>query len=169
MKGKVTCGQLIKKQRTRLECSQEALATHLGVSVKFVSLVERGERGLPVEHFQNISEFLEIPMGELIRAKVYDEDTKLRIRQIQQELFFGCEDEVSKAISLNQVKEYRVQEIDELVKFLNFQLEDYKAQIKAAQIHKKTIERQISILIEEKEELGFGQSQMNLEAYHGQN
>lgn len=161
MKKKKTVGQLIREKRKETDCSQEAIAEALGVSIKFISLVERGERQLSVEHFPKLANFLEIPLKTLFQSKLYDEKTQERLRSIRQDLE-NESDEVKRALDLNRIRDLRKKELDELIKFLEFQRQDYIAQIKTGTIEKQRVEAQIALLVEEKELLGFGQLQMKL-------
>jgi transcriptional regulator with XRE-family HTH domain len=161
MREKVTVGQLIRAKRLEIGCSQEAVAEHLGLSTKFISYVENGERYLKVDHLQKLSEFLEIPMKDFILAKVFEENIQLKLKKLRSELQ-GKDDEVQKAIDLARVKELRAIEIEDLLRFLEYQRQDYEAQIKSGLIHKKRVERQMDLLTEERELLGFGQLQFKI-------
>jgi transcriptional regulator with XRE-family HTH domain len=160
----LSVGALIKEKRQAMECSQEAIATEIGVSIKFISLVENGERQLSVEHFPKIAQFLEIPLKELFNAKLFDEKTQTELRRIRKELIGGDSDQVGNAIRLNTLKELRSKEIDEMLKFLEVQRQDFIAQIKIGTIEKTRVDAQIKLLSEEKQALGFGQMQLSLEA-----
>ena len=103
MKKKKTVAQLVKEHRKLADCSQEAIAVELGVSIKFVSLVENGERQLPVEHIPKLSKFLEIPIKELFRAKMYDQKIHDEMKRVRKELMNGA-DEIKTAIDLNKIK-----------------------------------------------------------------
>lgn len=157
MREKLTVGQLIRRKRKSLGCSQEAIAEHLGVSIKFISLVEAGERQLVVDHFQKVSEFLGIPLKDFLIAKVFDEQIQIKMKKLRKELLDSGTDEVQKAIELAKVKELRAREICDLLRYYEMQKEEYTAQIKAATAHRTSIERQMQLLNEEKHLLGFGQ------------
>ncbi len=156
MREKVTVGQLIRRKRKEIGCSQEAIAEHLGLSIKFISFVENGERHLKVDYLSKLSEFLDIPMKDFITAKVFDEQIQLKIKKLRTELE-GSEHEVEKAIELAKVKELRAIEITDLIRFLEYQNQEYEAQVKTGLIHKKRIRKQIDLLIQERELLGYGQ------------
>lgn len=162
MKKNKSVGQLLKEKRLELECSQEAVATEIGVSIKFISLVENGERQLSVNHFPKVANFLGIEIKDLFNSKLYDEKSQSEMRRIKRELSESMNDQVGNAIRLNNAKEFRVKEIDELIRFLEMSREDYSAQIKINTINKTKVENQIKLLNEEKEVLGFGQLQMEV-------
>lgn len=71
-------GTLIRSKRKLRGYSQESVAVHIGVSTKFVSLVENGERSLPTVYFFEVSRFLGILLGDMIEARVFDEFKKLQ-------------------------------------------------------------------------------------------
>jgi transcriptional regulator with XRE-family HTH domain len=162
MKDRLTVGQLIKKKRTAIGCSQEAVGAHLGLSIKFISLVENGERHLKVDYMKKVSEFLDIPMKDFITAKVFDEQIQIKIKKLRSELDGGPLDEVQKAIELAKIKELRAMEIEDLLRFLEYQSQEYEAQIKTGLVHKKRVKRQMDLLIEEKQLLGFGQLSLDV-------
>lgn len=157
MREKLTVGQIIRQKRQALGCSQEAIAEHLGVSIKFISLMEAGKRQVMVKHFQKIAEFLQIPMSDMITAKVFDEEIHLKMKKLRRELMDGEHDEVQKAIELAKVKELRAREICDLLRYFEVQLQEYNAEIKAASAHRQRLKKQMQILNEEKSLLGFGQ------------
>lgn len=156
-------GDLIRSKRNEMECSQEAVAEYIGVSIKFISLVENGERQLAVEHFPKVANFLEIPLKELFNAKLFDQKTQHELKRIKRELINESGDEVSKAIRMKSLKELRVKEIDELLKYLGVQRQDFIAQVKIGSIEKTRLDNQIRLLSEEKEALGFGQMTLDVE------
>jgi len=157
VKAKKSVSELIRSTRKAQEISQEAIAEALGVSIKFISLVENEERQLAVEHFPKLAEFLEIPLKELFNAKLFDDKTISEYRKIRKELLDPESDQVGKAIRLKSIKKMRVKEIDEIVKFLEIQKQEAIAQAKIGTIEKCRIEKQIQLLTEEKKSLGFGQ------------
>lgn len=163
MKRRLSVGELIRAKRQEQECSQEAVAMSIGVSIRFISLIENGDRQLPLNHFQAVAQFLDIPLKELFNAKMLDEENNAKMRKMRKELNSEG-DQVSRAIQLHRMKEMRAKEIDEFLRFLEMQRQEHIAQIKISGIEKQRIEAQIKILNEEKELLGFGQLEMKLEA-----
>lgn len=161
MKTKKTVGQIIREKRKEIHCSQEAIAEALGVSIKFISLVENGERQLSVTHFTELSKFLDIPVKTLFESKLQEDKTHDSLRKIKKDLEGGG-NQVKNAIEMNRIRDFRVREIEELIKFLKFQRQHYICQIKTGTIEKQRVESQIALLIEEKELLGFGQLQMKI-------
>lgn len=153
---KQTVGQLIRQRRQSLECSQEAVATAIGVSIKFISYVENGERQMPVEHFPKIAEFLGLSLKELFAAKVTGDKLADNLRRCRNELK-GSTDQVKERIKLNRIKEFRNQEIKETMRVLESQRQYYKTHIETFVSEAKKLEKQIKELSQEQELLGFGQ------------
>lgn len=60
-----TLGRSIKLCRTNQGLSQEGLAKKIKVSPSYISLIEKGERDLPISTAEKIAEALGIPMSLL--------------------------------------------------------------------------------------------------------
>jgi transcriptional regulator with XRE-family HTH domain len=61
---RIRAARLSSRQRT---LTQEKLAERAGISVSFLSMIERGERSAHVETLAKISDALRIPLAELFR------------------------------------------------------------------------------------------------------
>jgi len=57
----------LKKTRTKKKLSQDALATKAGVSVSYVSMLERGQRSPPLDTLESLAKALEVPATALLR------------------------------------------------------------------------------------------------------
>lgn len=72
MEIKTAIGQGIRRERERLNLSQEKLAELSGLDRTYISSIERGNRNISLEAFYHISKALKLSMTELIQ-KVEDE------------------------------------------------------------------------------------------------
>ena len=59
-------GKKIRKTRKAIGLSQEALAYESGLDRAYVGKIERGEKNITVVKLLQISDALEVPMGDLI-------------------------------------------------------------------------------------------------------
>lgn len=153
-------GQVLREARENIGASQESLSFHIGTSIKFVSMVETGERKLPLAYFPAVSEFLNLDLKKLFKAKLKEEMRDKKIKQMKRDL--ENSDEVTSKIELSCLKKMRSDEIDELIRFYNLKLQDHLAELKSHTAHRDRIRKQIEILTEEKELLGFGQMRLKL-------
>lgn len=160
MSKKKTLGRIIREKRQVLDCSQEAVAAALGVSIKFISLVENGERQLSCDHFPRLSEFLEIPLKVLFQAKFSEDNSQNEIRRIRKELSESS-GEVQRAIDFNRIRDVRIAEIEEKIKFLEMKRQNFISKIRIAYVERQQVENQIQTLTDEKTLLGFGQLEMS--------
>ena len=63
-------GQRIRKQRTQLGWTQEALAEHIGVSTSFVGHIERGTRKASLETLVSVANSLKISLDYLLAGSL---------------------------------------------------------------------------------------------------
>lgn len=159
-KGEIV-GFYVKRAREKIGASQESLAEHLGTSIRFVSMVERGERKLPLGYFDAVAVFLNADLKELFSAKLMEEMREKKIRQMRDEL--ESDFDVDQKLELEQVRFLRLSEINELVRFYEVKMQDHIAEIKSHCAHRERIKKQIEILSREKSLLGFGQTSMDFE------
>ena len=61
-------GLRIKTRRKKLLLTQEVVAEHLGISVKYFSEVERGIAGLSIENLINLSNILGLSVDFIIKG-----------------------------------------------------------------------------------------------------
>ena len=63
-------GLLISQKRVKMGIPQRILGERLGVTIQFISNIERGRAPLPVNLIKQTSEVLGIPLHELINANL---------------------------------------------------------------------------------------------------
>lgn len=63
-------GQRIRKQRTQLGWTQEALAEHIGVSTSFVGHIERGTRKASLETLVSVANALNVSLDYLMSGSL---------------------------------------------------------------------------------------------------
>lgn len=71
-------GSRIKAERKKKDMTQEMLAEKLGVSVGYVSQVERGITKISLDLLASISDILECDVAELVCASSVDSENYLR-------------------------------------------------------------------------------------------
>jgi len=71
---KIMIGRRIKDRRRKLGITQEVLAEKLDISVKHLSDVERGVKGLSIENLVFVGEFLGMDMNYLILGDAESDD-----------------------------------------------------------------------------------------------
>ncbi len=70
-------GIRIQQKRKSIKKTQENLAEFLGVSVGYVSLVERGKTTISLSTLAKIAEFLSCTIGELVEGTLTDTNSYL--------------------------------------------------------------------------------------------
>jgi transcriptional regulator with XRE-family HTH domain len=58
----------LKKKRTRLKLSQQALAQRAGLSTSYISMLERGERSPPLTTVEILADALVTRPNDLLKA-----------------------------------------------------------------------------------------------------
>lgn len=58
----------LKKHRTKLHLSQEALAAKAGICVSYVSMLERGQRSPPLDTLEKLAGALETTPVQLLKG-----------------------------------------------------------------------------------------------------
>ena len=61
-----TASMNLKNTRIRRKLSQEALATKAGISVSYVSMLERGQRSPPLDTLELLAKALKVPATSLL-------------------------------------------------------------------------------------------------------
>jgi transcriptional regulator with XRE-family HTH domain len=59
----------VKRLRSRKRLSQKALADKVGISVSYVSMLERGQRSPPLETIEKVAKALGVPPGSLLGGR----------------------------------------------------------------------------------------------------
>ena len=59
----------LKKGRIRRKLSQESLAAKAGLSVSYISMLERGQRSPPLDTLEQLARALGTRVADLIRAR----------------------------------------------------------------------------------------------------
>jgi transcriptional regulator with XRE-family HTH domain len=59
----------VHRLRTRKGLSQKALADDVGISVSYVSMLERGQRSPPLETVEKIARALRVPPAALLSGR----------------------------------------------------------------------------------------------------
>jgi transcriptional regulator with XRE-family HTH domain len=62
------CSQNIKANRIRKKLSQEELAKKAGISVSYVSMLERGQRSPPLDAIEAVAKALSVKPTSLLEA-----------------------------------------------------------------------------------------------------
>ena len=57
----------VKAARTRKQMTQDAIAVKAGVSVSYISMLERGQRSPPLDTLERIAKVLKVPATTLLR------------------------------------------------------------------------------------------------------
>jgi transcriptional regulator with XRE-family HTH domain len=69
----MTLGQIVSQNlrlvRLQRKLSQEALAGKAGISVSYVSMLERGQRSPPLETIEKMAKALGVPPGALLGGR----------------------------------------------------------------------------------------------------
>ena len=73
----------IKTRRRKLLLTQEAVAEHLGVSVKHYSEVERGLAGLSVENLIKLSDLLHLSLDYIIKGEADEQKWQNTLTALQ--------------------------------------------------------------------------------------
>jgi len=56
----------VRRIRTKKQLSQKALADKVGISVSYVSMLERGQRSPPLETIEKVAKALSVPPASLL-------------------------------------------------------------------------------------------------------
>ncbi len=56
----------LKNERLRKKLSQEALAAKAGLSVSYISMLERGQRAPPLDTLESLAKALSVPATSLL-------------------------------------------------------------------------------------------------------
>jgi transcriptional regulator with XRE-family HTH domain len=59
----------VRRLRAKKKLSQKALADKVGISVSYVSMLERGQRSPPLETIEKMAKALGVPPGALLGGK----------------------------------------------------------------------------------------------------
>jgi transcriptional regulator with XRE-family HTH domain len=59
----------VRKFRAKKKLSQKALADRIGISVSYVSMLERGQRSPPLETIEKLAKALGIPPATLLGGR----------------------------------------------------------------------------------------------------
>ena len=59
----------VRKFRAKKKLSQKALADKIGISVSYVSMLERGQRSPPLETIEKLAKALGVPPGSLLGGR----------------------------------------------------------------------------------------------------
>jgi transcriptional regulator with XRE-family HTH domain len=59
----------VRKFRAKKKLSQKALADRMGISVSYVSMLERGQRSPPLETIEKVAKALGVPPGTLLGGR----------------------------------------------------------------------------------------------------
>jgi transcriptional regulator with XRE-family HTH domain len=59
----------VRRLRARKKLSQKALADKVGISVSYVSMLERGQRSPPLETIEKMAKALGVPPGTLLGGR----------------------------------------------------------------------------------------------------
>ena len=59
----------IQRLRSKKKLSQKALADKVGISVSYVSMLERGQRSPPLETIEKMAKALGVPPGTLLAGR----------------------------------------------------------------------------------------------------
>ncbi len=60
-------GKKVREERTRLDLSQEELASRAGVHRTYVGMIERAEKNITLENIQKIAGALHIKLSDIFR------------------------------------------------------------------------------------------------------
>ena len=59
----------VRRLRSKKKLSQKALADKVGISVSYVSMLERGQRSPPLETIEKMAKALGVPPGTLLSGR----------------------------------------------------------------------------------------------------
>lgn len=59
----------VRRFRAKKKLSQKALADRIGISVSYVSMLERGQRSPPLETIEKLAKALGVPPGSLLAGR----------------------------------------------------------------------------------------------------
>ena len=59
----------VRRFRAKKKLSQKALADKIGISVSYVSMLERGQRSPPLETIEKLARALGVPPGTLLGGR----------------------------------------------------------------------------------------------------
>lgn len=59
----------VRRLRSKKKLSQKALADKVGISVSYVSMLERGQRSPPLETVEKMAKALSVPPASLLGSK----------------------------------------------------------------------------------------------------
>jgi len=59
----------VRKIRIKKKLSQKSLADKVGISVSYVSMLERGQRSPPLETIEKVAKALSVPASTLLGGK----------------------------------------------------------------------------------------------------
>ncbi|MFO0584721.1 MAG: helix-turn-helix transcriptional regulator [Anaeromyxobacteraceae bacterium] len=59
----------VRRLRAKKKLSQKALADKIGISVSYVSMLERGQRSPPLETIEKMAKALGVPPGALLGGR----------------------------------------------------------------------------------------------------
>jgi len=59
----------VRRLRAKKKLSQKALADKVGISVSYVSMLERGQRSPPLETIEKMAKALGVPPGNLLGGR----------------------------------------------------------------------------------------------------
>jgi transcriptional regulator with XRE-family HTH domain len=59
----------VRRFRAKKKLSQKALAEKIGISVSYVSMLERGQRSPPLETIEKLAKALGVPPGTLLGGR----------------------------------------------------------------------------------------------------
>jgi transcriptional regulator with XRE-family HTH domain len=59
----------VRRFRAKKKLSQKALADKIGISVSYVSMLERGQRSPPLETIEKLAKALGVPPGTLLGGR----------------------------------------------------------------------------------------------------
>jgi len=59
----------VRRLRARKKLSQKALADKVGISVSYVSMLERGQRSPPLETIEKMAKALSVPPASLLSGR----------------------------------------------------------------------------------------------------
>jgi transcriptional regulator with XRE-family HTH domain len=59
----------VRRFRAKKKLSQKALADRIGISVSYVSMLERGQRSPPLETIEKLAKALGVPPGSLLGGR----------------------------------------------------------------------------------------------------
>lgn len=62
-------GSKVRAERTRLNLSQEELATRAGVHRTYIGMIERAEKNITLENINKIAKALETEIEDLFKTK----------------------------------------------------------------------------------------------------